>query len=424
MNRLARWVMRLYPAQWRARYSDEVDALLADTGADARTVADLAKAGVRMQFSTRSFPKLAIALGLAGLVLGGAFSLVLPSQYTSKATMRITLTRIDDTVKPAIFNPLNEQVLELVTQVLSRATLAKIIKDPRLLLYKNQGETLNESVERMKNDIQINFVAAPKTLPRGSAAFDVVFSYPDRYKAQQTVQALMTAFNEVNMTSQMRTVSATDRAASSITVLDEASLPEVPFNRSSIFGKLSGLLGDLFPAQYRSAATLRLTHGTPDQVQALTSRVLSRTNLSAMVNDPRLMLYRDELRTTRLEEVIELMKQHVWVSLLQGKSDSVLFTVAFDYPDRYKARTVVEALTTDFRRADSEMFSVSAPPARAGEILDVLDTASLPTNPSKPKRVNIALAGGLLGIILGALVSIVRRLRIPPAIVTLNPING
>ncbi len=71
MNRLARWMMRLYPAAWRARYGDEMDALLADSGADAKTVADLLTGGIRMRFPERSrFLKLALALGaLAGLVL-------------------------------------------------------------------------------------------------------------------------------------------------------------------------------------------------------------------------------------------------------------------------------------------------------------------------------------------------------------------
>jgi len=63
MNRLAHWMMRLYPSRWRKRYGDELEALLADTGADASVVADLASGGIRMQFSTWSLAKLAVVLG-------------------------------------------------------------------------------------------------------------------------------------------------------------------------------------------------------------------------------------------------------------------------------------------------------------------------------------------------------------------------
>jgi xanthosine utilization system XapX-like protein len=78
-----------------------------------------------------------------------------------------------------------------------------------------------------------------------------------------------------------------------------------------------------------------------------------------------------------------------------------------------------------FNWASMEMFPVSAraslePPV----ILDVLDTANLPSSPSKPNRPVIALVGGILGIILGALISVVRRLSMPPAIAPLHTVNG
>lgn len=41
MTRLARIVLRLYPPAWRERYGEEYDALLADHGVDARTLADM-----------------------------------------------------------------------------------------------------------------------------------------------------------------------------------------------------------------------------------------------------------------------------------------------------------------------------------------------------------------------------------------------
>lgn len=89
MNKLAKWMMRLYPARWRARYGDEMNALLADTGADARVVTDLFRGGIRMQFATWSFPKLALALGLIGLMLGLAGSYLMANEFRSRATLRI-----------------------------------------------------------------------------------------------------------------------------------------------------------------------------------------------------------------------------------------------------------------------------------------------------------------------------------------------
>lgn len=46
---VARGSLRLYPAAWRARYGDEVCALLEDSGADLRTIASLALQAVPMR---------------------------------------------------------------------------------------------------------------------------------------------------------------------------------------------------------------------------------------------------------------------------------------------------------------------------------------------------------------------------------------
>ncbi len=54
---------------------------------------------------------------------------------------------------------------------------------------------------------------------------------------------------------------------------------------------------------------------TPNQLNEIIQRdqqqVFSRTRLSAMIKDPRLDLYSDERRSTPLEEVIDVMRNHV-----------------------------------------------------------------------------------------------------------------
>jgi hypothetical protein len=72
-------MIRLYPESWRARYGDELDALLADTGADGRIVGDLARGGMRMQLKSWPFPLLAFALGATGLLAGLGISFLVPA---------------------------------------------------------------------------------------------------------------------------------------------------------------------------------------------------------------------------------------------------------------------------------------------------------------------------------------------------------
>ena len=116
--------MRLYPARWRRRYGDEVVALIADAGADARMVADLLKTAVRMQFSTWSFPRLAAVLGLAGMLIGLAISFLTPVQYLARTQLHVTDT--DSAV----------QTTEMLSSmVASRQFLTIVINDPKLDLY-------------------------------------------------------------------------------------------------------------------------------------------------------------------------------------------------------------------------------------------------------------------------------------------------
>jgi uncharacterized protein involved in exopolysaccharide biosynthesis len=119
--------------------------------------------------------------------------------------MQITPAQIgENMVQSTISNSLNERIQQMETQILSRTELSSIINDPRLQLYKDELKTkpLEDVIDEMKRAIGIQFVALPGALGRRATAFDISFSYNDRYKAQQTVSALMNKFDEENLNTQ------------------------------------------------------------------------------------------------------------------------------------------------------------------------------------------------------------------------------
>jgi LPS O-antigen subunit length determinant protein (WzzB/FepE family) len=193
MNRLAKWMMRLYPAAWRARYGDEMDALLADSGADAKTVADLLTGGMRMRFSKGSFLKLAVALGVAGLLMGLGASYLLKPQYVSKATLEMTAAPPVTAQDPT--DQLSRMIQLEYAQVTSRSTLSRIINDLALYNDERRSTPLENVMDEMRASTLIQFKALPG---RHASAFNIRFTYPDKLKAQQTVNALMNAFEEQN----------------------------------------------------------------------------------------------------------------------------------------------------------------------------------------------------------------------------------
>ncbi len=140
-----------------------------------------------------------------GMVVSICVAFVLPNQYTSKATMEIQPAQISESmVQSTISNSLNERIQQMETQILSRTNLSAIMMDPRNQLYKEElkNEPPEDVIEKMKSAINIQFVTLPGALGKRASAFDISFSYSDRYRAKQTVEALMNKFEEENQNTQ------------------------------------------------------------------------------------------------------------------------------------------------------------------------------------------------------------------------------
>jgi hypothetical protein len=72
MKRLARMMAALYPAAWKKRYGDELDALIEDAGGGWHIIFDLLKEAMKMQLKTWSSGKLALVFGISGLLAAAA----------------------------------------------------------------------------------------------------------------------------------------------------------------------------------------------------------------------------------------------------------------------------------------------------------------------------------------------------------------
>ena len=89
MRRLARLAARLYPPAWRARYGVEFDALVEDSGSGWRTLADILKGAIVMQFTRWSFARVVAACGVAGLAVAAIIAFRTSDLYVSSAVMRM-----------------------------------------------------------------------------------------------------------------------------------------------------------------------------------------------------------------------------------------------------------------------------------------------------------------------------------------------
>ncbi len=143
---------------------------------------------------------------LAGIVISTVVAFVLPNVYVSQAEMQITPKQISENiVKTTTNQQLTERIMQMENEILSRTSLSNIIQDPRLDLYKSDraSKPLEDVIEQMRTrDIKITIDSLPGDGARRASAFKISFSYPDRLKAQQIVQALITKFSDSNQVTQ------------------------------------------------------------------------------------------------------------------------------------------------------------------------------------------------------------------------------
>src|SRR6185312_10013530 len=149
----------------------------------------------------------------AGVVAAFAASFLIPNRYTSTAMLDIQPAQVTQdpfAPLPAAI-PAAEFLSGMEPEALSSESLVKIIDDRRLGLYPN--ERALKSVEEVAEQMRINLHISPVN---AGSAFRISFTYPDRFKAQQAVIALIGRFEELNQTMAIRQHVGTRRKAGEI----------------------------------------------------------------------------------------------------------------------------------------------------------------------------------------------------------------
>ena len=125
--------------------------------------------------------------------------------YVSQATLQITPAQISESiVKTTINQQLTERISEMQQEIMSRTSLSSIITDPaaRSLQIRARQPAArrrdrDDAQPRHQDHHRLDCPASA-----GASAFSISFAYPDRTKAHDTVQTLITKFQEANLTSQ------------------------------------------------------------------------------------------------------------------------------------------------------------------------------------------------------------------------------
>lgn len=140
----------------------------------------------------------------AGLVISTVIAFCLPNVYEAMAVMQITPSRINENlVQSTSSQQLTERIMQMKSNITSRQSLASIINDPHLNLYREElkKEPLDEVEDEMRAAISIGLNPESVT-KKGASNFSISFRYKTKKGAMDTVNLLITKFIQESATSQ------------------------------------------------------------------------------------------------------------------------------------------------------------------------------------------------------------------------------
>ncbi len=239
MKRTMRFLARLYPSSWRARYGAEFDALLEDAKPSLRDVFDVFWGALKIQMMTWSFGRITLAGSLAGILVAAAIFFALPVSYVSHAFAIVT----------PVYGPIStgeserQPISNLARDIFSREFLASVIQEHNLYPSERARMPLNDVIDKMKRNITLEAAPSASLGNQGTQTFVVKFGYSDAHLAQQVNEELMSRFMEGTLNAPQLYSCCIFR------VLDPPSLPIRQPARNptqfAIVGLLAGLLAGL-----------------------------------------------------------------------------------------------------------------------------------------------------------------------------------
>ena len=136
-----------------------------------------------------------------GLVVAVVVAMLWPDTYVASAILRVTPPLVPERLVPTNMNmEMSQRITAMSQKVLSRTVVMSIINNNNLFPNRRNTVPMEDLVEEMqKKRIQIKSVGpAQQTSGRVASAFQISFSYSDRYIAKKVVEDLVARFMDEN----------------------------------------------------------------------------------------------------------------------------------------------------------------------------------------------------------------------------------
>lgn len=292
---------------------------------------------------------------LVGTALAVAAALLMTPAYRSQATLLIDAPQIPTTFAPAqTANYANESVGKIRQQIMSRASLTKLIHEAGIYAREQDEMSFDDLLAMMRKSITVDLVSATGRQGPGAAndtiAFDLSFTYSDRTAAHAVADRLVTMFLAEDK--RLRTEKAASTAAFLTRRVDElrGQMVELEGKRREVESRYAGALPDQVALSAQSGSALR-------------------AEVSRMDAETQGLLQQNSLLATRSEEIAAAPKPEFEALNRAEERLAQLSAIYSDsYPDVVAARAAVSRQRQNVLRA-------TAPPPGSGAVASAMEAA-------------------------------------------------
>src|SRR5262249_48969319 len=227
-----------------------------------------------------------------GLVVSVVVAFLWKDTFVSSAVMRITPQQVPERLVPSNMNmQIGERLNQMQQEILSRGSLIELIQRPSLDLYKKerQNKPMEDIVEMMRRDIRLSILETPSAGGRKqAAAFQISFSYPERYKAQLVVAQLVTKFTESNVNVERSSTVLTNNFLNDELNAAKANLDRLDKEITQFRTENAGRLPDQLSSNLQTVNSL-------ENLQTSVSEAINRNSQEKMALETRLSSLRSQI---------------------------------------------------------------------------------------------------------------------------------
>ncbi|MGH9631616.1 MAG: GumC family protein [Bryobacteraceae bacterium] len=269
-----------------------------------------------------------------------------PDTYVSSAIIRVVPPQVPETFVPTNINiEMSQRINSMAQEILSRGNLTNIVNTYNLYPEERLRKPMEDVVEGMRKDVKIGNVVSLTSKRDGVSAFQISFSYEDRFIAQKVTADLVSRFMSENTQQRTQASFMTTQFLKDQVEAARRDLETIEARLAEFRTKFAGRLPDQ-------------VHTNQVRLNSLEQRIGNINNAMGRISQEKLMLETDLRAAKNQLEALESMPNAIPVEAqspalagmersirnLQTQIAALLEHYKENYPDVVRAKAQLSAL--------------------------------------------------------------------------------